>query len=249
MKLTTVAANGYGSFGGLGGHAKRSQFPTAPGGTGPQGTGPMMQNEANLLWADRQWTRGGKVAPAGAAGPERAKRTQFGGVKYAKRTQLWPLRRSGRPIIPPFHPSGIPVPRLQGRGQSCETKPIPGRAGWGEAGGTGGVGCCTNKANLPRTDWKRRWAGAGNAAADGHKRAKRSQSSPRADTMDLQYATVCRPHGGAPGGRNSLVFGIDTCGGGDYTRALYLPQDRRYRTSADGGAKLSGAIGSNRQTD
>ncbi len=149
MKLTTVAANGYGSFGGLGGHAKRSQFPTAPGGTGPQGTGPMMQNEANLLWADRQWTRGGKVAPAGTAGPERAKRTQFGGVKCAKRTQLWPLRRSGRPIIPPFHPSGVPVPRLQGRGQSRETKPIPGRAGWGEAGGTGAWGVVQTKPICP----------------------------------------------------------------------------------------------------
>jgi len=32
-------------------------------------------------------------------------------------------------------------------GQSCETKPIPGRAGWTGACGTRAEGCCTNKPN------------------------------------------------------------------------------------------------------
>ena len=50
-----------------------------------------------------------------------------------------------------------------------------------------------NKANLPRTDRKRRWAGAGKAATGGDKCAKRSQFSSRTDARDLESATACGP--------------------------------------------------------
>ncbi len=97
--------------------------------------------------------------------------------------------------IPSFRDSSPPA---AGPGAIARNKANSRQSRVGRGRRDGGVGCCTNKANLPRTDWKRRWAEAENAAADGDKRAKRSQFSPRADTMDLEYATVCRPHRGLP---------------------------------------------------
>jgi hypothetical protein len=57
--------------------------------------------------------------PAGAAGPERVKRTQFGGVKCAKRTQFPPRRPPGRLIIPLFQDSNVPT---AGPGASVRNK-------------------------------------------------------------------------------------------------------------------------------
>jgi hypothetical protein len=78
---------------------------------------------------------------------------------------------------------------------SAKQSQFPHGQHWARAGNAVGAAHragCTNKANLPRTDRKRRWAGAGNAA-DGDKRAKRSQFAPRADARDLESVTVCGP--------------------------------------------------------
>ena len=122
-------------------HVKRSQFPAG----------------------GHQWARAGKVAPAAAAGPKRAKQSQFrpacreGQVPFPKRVMTnWRYKRprrnkaNFRPDSSGQGPSRLPAPPV-GPG-------VP------------------NKANVRRTDRKRTLAGrAGSTAAAGDKRAKRSQ--------------------------------------------------------------------------
>ena len=73
------------------------------------------------------------------------------------------------PCIPLFHHSNIPAKNVL-----CKTKPISrargkaeevGRPAHKQSQSAGAI--APNKANWPRTDWKRRWAGAGNADHDG----------------------------------------------------------------------------------
>jgi hypothetical protein len=142
----------------------------------------VVRNEANLPGALQEGARAAKVAHAGAAGPRRVKQSQFrrsGRIgKYLVEKELWRIEhaRDLRKTKPISSRRTRTAGRWQGSGRnlSCKTKPIClGSA----ARGTAGTGC-TNKANWPRTDWKRRWAGAPNAAAGGDKRAKRSQFPP-----------------------------------------------------------------------
>jgi hypothetical protein len=101
--------------------AKQTQFAATPRGTRPEGRGAIAQNEPNF---GQRIGRG-----QGAHGTNRAN-----------------LPPGGHRTIPSLHHSSIPSrPRL------CETNPISGKAGWGAAWGTRGVGSCTNKPNSRRS--------------------------------------------------------------------------------------------------
>ena len=111
MKLTAVAVNGYGSFGGLAGREKQSQFPAAPGGSRPEGRGPWGVVQTNPICGSQA---------RGHAAVRGTHPTDFAGLPR----QTKPISRRGRAnLAPPA--SGLPSAGCTNKAKFTG-RPVPG---------------------------------------------------------------------------------------------------------------------------